>query len=306
VIDAFVHFMSSTIAALAYTPLALWVAIGLGLIVSYRRAASTTVFRLAAFFLATWALLATTTLVWVLTNGGIAGILRLVVAPLSLFEVESWTLWAWGAVGAFLVFLSAFMLSQAVGRGFLVILRTSPIDWPRCLPRPSTPTSLLRFPSERPEAFTFTLLERGASHRLRRRDVILVSEGLLARLDAGEWEAVVAHEFGHLRELDGRYLTFFRTLARMMRWDPVLAYLADSLTRREEYRADLDAVDLTGHPRALARALYKASELAPSAPRISLSLLGVGGRRGRRQTVERIRRLVALAESGRFPEETGA
>jgi hypothetical protein len=34
--------------------------------------------------------------------------------------------------------------------------------------------------------------------------------------------------------------------------------------------------------------------------------LGTGGARGRRQAVERIRRLVALAESGRFPEEPGA
>jgi len=102
-----------------------------------------------------------------------------------------------------------------------------------------------------------------------------------------------------------RYLTFFRTLSRLMRWDPILAYFAESLTRREEYRADLDAVELTRRPRAMARALYKATFLAPTSGSSLPGLLGVGGPRGRRQAVERIRRLVALAESGRFPEELG-
>jgi Zn-dependent protease with chaperone function len=128
---------------------------------------------------------------------------------------------------------------------------------------------------------------------------------LISELTSREWEAVLAHEVGHLRELDGRYLTFFRTLSRMMRWDPMLAYFAESLTRREEYRADLDAVELTRRPRAMARALYKAAFLAPARGNGLPGLLGVGGPRGRRQAVERIRRLVALAESGRFPEELG-
>jgi Zn-dependent protease with chaperone function len=296
--------MTGTVAALAYAPVAIWVAIGVGLLLAYRRSTSTTVFRLAAFFLATWALLATTTLVWVLMHGGVPGLVRLVEAPLSLFQSPAPMVWAWGALGAFLVFLAAFVLSQAVGQGFLALLRPSALDWPASLPTPTASTTLLRFPSRRSEAFTFTLLEGGGRRGLRRRDVILVSDGLLDRLEAEEWEAVVAHEFSHLRELDGRYLTFFRTMARLMRWDPVLAYLADALTRREEYRADLDAVELTHRPRALARALFKTS-LVPVGVTGDIRLTGVGGRRGRRETVKRIRRLVALADSGRFPEETG-
>jgi Zn-dependent protease with chaperone function len=133
-----------------------------------------------------------------------------------------------------------------------------------------------------------------------------VSERLLAQLTPAEWEAVVAHELAHLTELDGRYLTFFRTLSRLMRWDPILALFAESLTQREEYRADLDAVELTRRPRTLARALFKAASLSPTTTGGGLpGLLGVGGRRGRRQAMERIRRLVALAESGQFPEEGG-
>ncbi|HXY46729.1 MAG TPA: M48 family metalloprotease [Thermoplasmata archaeon] len=289
---------------LSYTPVLAWVAVGLILLVMFRQGASPTVFRLAAIFLGTWALLATTVLVWVLSRGGTAGVLRIVRAPLSLFQAVPPTVWVWGAVGAFLVFLVAFLLSQTVGRGFIALLRPTPVPFPPRLPIPTTPTSLLRFPSRQSEAFTFTLLEVGGPRRIRRRDVILVADGLLEQLEPEEWEAVVAHELGHLRELDGRYLTFIRTLSRMMRWDPVLAYLADSLTRREEYRADLDAVQLTARPRALARALYKASLQPPRRAGSLASLLGVGGRRGRRETVERIRRLVALAESGRFPEDS--
>ena len=298
--------MASTVLGLTYLPVVVWAAVGFGLLVAYRHSASTTVFRLAAGFLAGWALLATTALLWVLTNGGWAAVVRLAVAPLSLFELRFLGVWFWGAVGAFLVFLSAFALSQGVGRGFLAILRPRVLDWPDRIPRPGTPITLLAFAADRSEAFTFTLLERGGPRLFQRRDVILVSDGLLTCLDPKEWEAVVAHELGHARELDGRYLTFFRTLARLMRWDPVLAYLADSLTRREEYRADLDAVELTQRPRALARALFKATR----SPRVGAGalpqLLGVGGSRGRRETAERIRRLVQLAESGRFPEELGA
>jgi Zn-dependent protease with chaperone function len=290
---------------LAYGPILLWATIGVSLLLAYRRSPSSTVFRLAALFLGVWALLATTALVYVLAHGGWAGVVALAQSPYLLLAPASAGVWLAGALGAFLVFLVAFVLSQAVGRGFLRLFPSREIPWPESLPTPSTVTSLRGFRSSSDGAFAFTLLERGGPHGVRPRDVIMVSEGLLELLDAPEWEAVLAHELGHLKELDGRYLTFFRTLSRMMRWDPVLAFFAETLTRREEFRADLDAVEVTRRPRALARALYKAAALSPSFAGSLPGLLGVGGKRGRRQAVERIRRLVALAESGRFPEESG-
>lgn len=298
--------MTVTVLGLTYVPVLLWVGIGSALLVAYRRSASATVFRLAAVFLASWALLATTVLVWVVANGGVAALKRLIAAPLTIFDQQFLSLWLIGAAGAFAVFLVAFLMSQLVGRAFLLLHRPRALPWPERVPHPATPVSLMQFDSPRPDAFTFTLVERAGPRPFRRREVILVSEGLLARLSAEEWETVLAHELGHIRELDGRYLTFFRTLARMMRWDPVLAYLADSLTRREEYRADLVAVEMTGRPRALARALYKAAECSTAPGGMLPQLLGVGGRRGRRETLKRIRRLVTLAESGRFPEDVGA
>ncbi len=297
--------MGTTLVALLYLPVLAWVIIGIGLLLAYRRSASAVVFRLAAVFLAIWALIATTALLWVLTNGGWAGVLDLAHSPLLVFQTRYAPLWLAGAVGAFGVFLLAFLVSQIVGRGFLALLHPEPLEWPASLPPSLTPTSLLKFTSERPEAFTFTLLARDDSGRFGRHDFILVSTGLLAVLTADEREAVVAHEAGHSRALDGRYLTFFRTLARTMRWDPILAYLADRLTEREEFRADLEAVGLTGRPKALARALYKVSRL-PAPSRAASSLLGVGGRRGQLQATERIRRLVRMAESGRYSEEPGA
>lgn len=291
---------------LSYLPVLVWVAFGLAFALAFHRGRSALVFRLAALFLAAWAILATTALVWVVANGGGPAVLRWVEDPLMIFDHQFLVLWLIGSAGALGAFAAAFLLSQTVDRGFLRLLRTRELPWPKRLPRSRTPTTLLAFPDERADAFMFTLLERTGVARVRCRDVILVSEGLLSQLSPAEWEAVVAHELGHGRELDGRYLTFFRTFARMMRWDPVLAYLADLLTRREEYRADLDAVLLTQRPRALARALFKASLLAPSRRRSLPGLLGAVGRRGRRETLERIRRLVELAESGQFPEELGA
>jgi Zn-dependent protease with chaperone function len=291
---------------LLYLPVAVWVITGLGLWLALRGSAPPVVLRLAATFMALWALLATTVLLWVLSNGGGAAVIRLLEAPATIFEPRWSLLWVEGALGAFIVFSTAFALNQAVGRGFLRLLHPRPIPWPTTLPPPGVATSLLAFSSDQPQAFSFTLLEVGRrpGPRLRRREVILLSTELISRLSPEEREAAIAHEFGHLRGLDGRYLTFFRTLSRLMRWDPVLAHLATTLTRREEYRADDEAARLTGRPLALARALYKVSLGESAAPPTgALGFLGVEGGRARQETVERIRRLVALSESGRFPEE---
>jgi Zn-dependent protease with chaperone function len=281
------------------------VAAGLGAAVALRRAASATIFRLAAMVAAAWALLATTALAWILAQGTATAVLLLARSPGALLAPAAVQDWGIGAVGAFAIFLAAFLLCQAVGRGLITVLRPKSLEWPSGLPRPPTPTHLLAYPSDRPDAFTFTLLVPVRGARARREDVILISDGLLADLSPVELEAVVAHELGHVRELDGRYLTFFRTFARMVRWDPLLALLAHVLTRREEFRADADAVEMTHRPRALARAIYKASRAPLSRPGPLAGLLGPGGTRGRRQATERIRRLIDLAESGRFPEEPG-
>jgi len=264
------------------------------------------VYRIAVMAVAAWSLLATTLLVWFLAEGGVTALVVLVRAPGVLFSARATDAWALGAVGAFALFVAAFVLCQAVGRGLLSLLLPRPLPWPESVPRPEVPVRLLAFPSARPDAFTFTLLFPSRRLPWRREEVILVSEALVGALSPAEWEAVVAHELGHIRDFDGRYLTFLRTFARLMRWDPILAMVASKLTRREEFRADEAAVDLTRRPRALARAIYKAASLPPTTSGALVGLLGPGGAAGRRQALERIRRLVVLAESGRFEEEVGA
>jgi Zn-dependent protease with chaperone function len=132
----------------------------------------------------------------------------------------------------------------------------------------------------------------------RRREVIVLSTRLLAALAPEEVEAVVAHELGHVRDLDSRYLTFLRTLARLLRWDPVLATVADRLTRREEFAADLSAVALTRRPDALARALEKLLRMGGvrGSGRLVSGLFGPGSRPGHLEIDERIARLRSLAE----------
>lgn len=275
-----------------------WVATGVVLLVAFRRSAPPVVLRLAATFLALWALLVTTLLAWVVVDGGWDGVVALLRSPFSLFQPQFAAVWALGAAGTFVVFALAFLLNQLVGRGWLGTLRPTPIDWPQGLPRPERAVTLLSFPDARVDAFSFALVELGGPRLVRRREVILLSDGLRAELDEAELEAVVAHELGHVRGLDSRYLTFFRTFARLMRWDPVLGSLAISLTSREEYRADDEAVAMTHNPRALARALFKASTHGGGPfPIAAIGFLGVGGRRGRAEAARRIRRLVALADS---------
>jgi Zn-dependent protease with chaperone function len=293
-----------------YLPVLGWVFTGVILLIAFHRSAPSVVLRLAATFLALWAVLATTILVWVLDNGGWAAVVRLVRQPLILFDPRWLGLWLVGAAGAFIVLTIAFLLNQLVGRGFLHLLHPTPLPWPHRLPRPSERTSLLRYASSRPEAFSFTLLSLAGAGRTfpHRHEIILLSDGLLERLAPEEVEAAVGHEVGHIRGLDGRYLTFFRTFARLMRWDPLLAYLASSLTRREEYRADDEAVRMTRRPLALARALFKTAaspEAGSALPFGVRAFLGGGGSSMRFDVQRRIERLIALAESGEFDPPEG-
>lgn len=281
-----------------------WIVLGVGLLVAFRRSRPRTVLRLAAAFLALWAVLATTALAWVVVEGGWAGLVSLAQRPLAPLDPTFALVWIYGASGAFTVFAAAFLLNQLVGRSWLRRVRPTPLPWPSVLPRPREAISLGQFPGPDADAFSFTLIERGERRSLRRREVILISERLWAALSESEREAVVAHELGHIRDLDARYLTFIRTFARMMRWDPVIEHLAVALTRREEFGADVEAVALTRRPRALARALFKAGTLsAAGAPAGARALLGSSRPRDRDQLGERIRRLIRLAESGRYPPE---
>jgi Zn-dependent protease with chaperone function len=278
-------------------PVIAWVASGIAVVVVLRRTGtSRLLLRLSTLFLGLWTVLATTALVWLVGNGGWPALVSLAQRPPPIFASSSLWLWVLGGVGALAVLSAAFLVNQLVARSILKICQPQPLAWPPRFAARAGAVELRIFVSASAEAFSFTLMERSAG-RWRRREIILLSDALWRTLEPAEREAVIAHEFAHVLDLDSRYLTFLRTFAKLMRWDPVLGYLARRLTHREEFLADDEAVASTQHPLALARALFKAITLPEGGSRsAAVGFLGVGGRRGRREAVERIRRLVALAD----------
>ena len=290
-------------------PLVAWLLVGVAILWAVRRAQrSPLVHRLVAVFVGLWALLATTAVSWVLLNGGVAALDGLLTAPPTIFTESAALAWAWGAAGALGVLSVAFGLNQLVGRSFLRLYRSERIPWPAELERVAGSAALYLVDLPDPDAFSYTLLGHEPGRGFRRRELVLLTRTLRARLTRNEEIAVLAHELGHVRELDSRYLTFLRTFSQLMRWDPVLGSVSGLLSRREELRADGNAVAVTHRPMDLARALYKAISF-PDAGRPVLGaagFLGGRGRRGRRQALERIRRLVALAEAGPPREGPGA
>ncbi|MDY6776293.1 MAG: M48 family metalloprotease [Halobacteria archaeon] len=91
-------------------------------------------------------------------------------------------------------------------------------------------------------------------------DVVVVKSPLVRMLEPEELETVLAHELAHIEELDGRFRPYFEILANILSFDPLVQRIKNSIRRRQEYGADERAVEVTGNPRCLARALVKVSE----------------------------------------------
>jgi Zn-dependent protease with chaperone function len=92
------------------------------------------------------------------------------------------------------------------------------------------------------------------------REVLVVKRPLVEVLDDDELEAVLAHELAHIEELDTRFRPYFEVLARVYFFDPFLRVMCRHVRRLQEYGSDDRAVEVTGKPEALARALVKVAE----------------------------------------------
>lgn len=114
-------------------------------------------------------------------------------------------------------------------------------------------------PGEQPAAFCFGL----------RRPRVVVTSGLLDRLDADEQAAVIWHELEHARNHEPLKCLLARLAANSFFWIPVLRDLLDRFMLAKELVADRRAVAATS-VRALAGALDEVS----SAP--SLAAVGAG------------------------------
>lgn len=170
----------------------------------------------------------------------------------------------------------------------------------------------------------------------RRDAAIGITDGLLRKLDGNETVAVLAHEISHIRSNDMRVMGLADLFSRLtsllsltgqllllinlpllllgmagIDWlaiaililAPNISALAQlGLSRAREYHADLNAIALTGDPRALARALVKIDQAQGS----WLERIILPGRRipepsllrTHPPTEERVRRLLQLQPGG--------
>jgi len=128
---------------------------------------------------------------------------------------------------------------------------------------------------------------------------ILISRALVALLEQGEAETVVAHELMHLKHHDAEFKVFSRVLSRILFFDPFSKFFDPAVHREREYLADEMSGRSTGKPASLASALLKiANRGIPAKSAWGLSILGSGrGLFSRYPPLkERVQRLLLLSE----------
>ncbi len=140
-------------------------------------------------------------------------------------------------------------------------------------------------PHQQPNAF--------ASGRNAQHAVVCVTEGIMQLVDRDEFEGVLAHELGHIKNGDILLQTVTATLAgavgmmsrvgmfagargdgRGARVNPLMAILAPlaamliqfAISRQREFGADRTGAELTGRPLDLASALQKLDAAARRVP----------------------------------------
>jgi len=84
---------------------------------------------------------------------------------------------------------------------------------------------------------------------------ICVPHSMSSELGAAEVEAVLAHELAHLERHDGIWFPLVGLLHAALWWHPVTRWVCARVRQSAESACDDRCVQLTGEPRALARAL---------------------------------------------------
>jgi Zn-dependent protease with chaperone function len=130
--------------------------------------------------------------------------------------------------------------------------------------------------------------------------VIVVSRGLVAKLDEDEVETVLAHELAHLRNHDTGLNTIIAVYRKVLFFDPFIRLLERAIYSEKEFSADELSARATKKPLSLASALLKIGS-AQSAGRGSplkvegLSILGSSKVLRPPGVKERVERLMWLA-----------
>lgn len=95
-----------------------------------------------------------------------------------------------------------------------------------------------------------------------RAPLLVLDARLVATLDDGELEGVLAHELAHLARRDNLVAWFAAAVGDAVCFLPGAAGAMRRLRREREAAADLRAVEVTGRPAALASGLLRALDLA--------------------------------------------
>ena len=128
--------------------------------------------------------------------------------------------------------------------------------------------------------------------------VLVVPEGLLARLDASRWRGILAHEMAHLKRRDPWTCRLSLAAGVLWWWNPLYWLVRSRLASEAEMACDALAVTIApGSRRAFAEALVAVCEVISARP--AAPTLGVGGEG--RFLERRLTMILKGRDSGRLP-----
>ncbi|MEM2885390.1 MAG: M48 family metallopeptidase [Thermoproteota archaeon] len=89
------------------------------------------------------------------------------------------------------------------------------------------------------------------------KTMIVVTSGLLQKIDGAELEAVIAHEIAHIKNRDFNFMALVSTLKAISFFNPLVYLLSPAIKKEREFLADSIGSDLLEKPEALGLALKK-------------------------------------------------
>ena len=109
------------------------------------------------------------------------------------------------------------------------------------------------------------------------RSVIVISKGLVDKLESDELETVLSHELAHIKNKDSQLSTIISVYRRILFFDPLVRLLETGFHAENEFLADELSAKETRKPLSLASALIKIHSAFSGKSRVKivgLSILG--------------------------------